>query len=65
MDRLNNVNLEAVQTFAAQVQKDAGVGKKLKTVTGRWVFEQGRPQFTAQLEHAGGQQTAEVLRGRR
>jgi uncharacterized OsmC-like protein len=29
-------------------------------VTGRWVFEDGRPQFTAQLDHAGGQQTTEV-----
>ncbi len=60
MTKLNNVNLQAVQAFAAQVEKDASVGKKLKAVTGRWVFEEGRPQFTAELEHTGGKQTTEM-----
>jgi uncharacterized OsmC-like protein len=60
MERLNNVNLKAAQAFATQVQQDASAGKKLKAVTGRWVFEEGRPQFTAELEHAGGTQTTEV-----
>jgi uncharacterized OsmC-like protein len=60
MDRLNNVNLGAVQAFAVQVEKNPSAGKKLKSVTGRWVFDEGQPQFIAELEHAGGKQTTEM-----
>ena len=60
MTRLNNVNLQAVQAFAAQVEKDPNAGKKLKAVAGRWMVEAGRPQFDAELEHAGGKQTTEM-----
>lgn len=60
MGRLNNVNVDAMAEFAAQVAEDENAGKKLKTVTGRWVFEEGRPQFTAELEYPGGTQTTET-----
>lgn len=60
MERVNNVNVHAMEAFAADVAQDENVGKKLKTVTGRWVFEDGKPQFTAELEYPGGMQTTET-----
>lgn len=60
MDKLNNVNVAAMRDFAAQIERDPQSGVKLKSVTGRWVFEEGRPQFTAEVEHPGGVQTVET-----
>ncbi|MFQ6046827.1 MAG: OsmC family protein [Gemmatimonadales bacterium] len=60
MGKLNNVNVQAVEAFAAEVERDASIGKKLKKVVGRWVFEEGKPQFTADLEYPGGTQTTET-----
>ena len=47
MAKINNVNVEAMASFAAQVERDPGAAKKLKSVTGQWNFEAGAPQFRA------------------
>lgn len=60
MEKINNVNVAALREFAAEIERDAGVARKQKSVTGRWVFEDGKPQFTAELQHHGGALTAET-----
>jgi uncharacterized OsmC-like protein len=54
MPKINNVNVEAMARFAAQVDQDPAAAKKLKSVTGRWNFEEGAPQFRAEVEYPGG-----------
>lgn len=56
---LNNVNVEAMQAFAAEVERDPEAGKKAKKVIGEWNFEEGAPQFRALLEHPEGAQLTE------
>jgi uncharacterized OsmC-like protein len=60
MGRINNVNVEAMARFAAQVEQDPAAAKKLKSVTGRWNFEQGAPQFHAEVEYPGGAHAVET-----
>ena len=51
---MNNVNLEKIKEFVQAVEKDPTQAKKHKVVTGSWVFEEGKPQFTATLEYQNG-----------
>ncbi len=60
MARINNVNVDAMRDFAAQIEKDPSAAKKLKVVTGRWMFKQGKPQFSAQVEYPQGSDTIET-----
>jgi uncharacterized OsmC-like protein len=54
MGKTNNVNVQAMRDFAGQIEKDPAAAKKLKTVTGRWVFEEGKPQFSADVDYPNG-----------
>jgi hypothetical protein len=60
MAKINNVNVEAMARFAAQVEQDPGAAKKLKSVTGQWSFAEGAPQFRAELEYPGGAHAVET-----
>lgn len=60
MAKVNNVNVEAMSQFAAQIEQDPGAAKKLKSVTGRWNFEEGAPQFRAEVEYPGGTHAVET-----
>lgn len=60
MNKINNVNVNAMRSFAADIERDPKAAKKMKTVTGRWVFEEGRPQFTSELPYPGGGLTTET-----
>ena len=51
---MNNVNLEKIKEFVQAVEKDPTQAKKHKVVTGSWMFEEGKPQFTATLEYQNG-----------
>ncbi|MDJ0269763.1 MAG: OsmC family protein [Aigarchaeota archaeon] len=51
---MNNVNLEKIKEFVQAVEKDPTEAKKHKIVNGSWVFEEGKPQFTAMLEYQNG-----------
>lgn len=56
---LNNVNVQAVKAFAAEVERDPQAGKKPKAVIGEWNFKDGEPQFRATLEFPSGSQLTE------
>ena len=43
-----------MERFVAAVEKDVTEAKKTKSVSGSWVFEEVRPQFTSTLEYAKG-----------
>lgn len=60
MGKTNNVNVQAMRDFARQIEKDPATAKKLKTVTGRWVFEAGKPQFSAAVDYPKGKLTIET-----
>lgn len=59
MARVNNVDVGSLQRFAEQVKSDPAAAKRVKSVTGRWCFEQGKPQFVAEVQYPGGQTTIE------
>ena len=54
---MNNLNIEQMQQFYAAVQDDPGQAKKIKQVTGDWVFEEGTPQFISTVEYPQGEAT--------
>jgi uncharacterized OsmC-like protein len=60
VEKINNVNVEAMRAFASQIEADARAAKKLKVVGGRWVFEDGKPQFSGAVEYPGGTFTVET-----
>ena len=60
MAKINNVNIEAMAGFAAQVERDPAAAKKLKSVTGQWNFAEGAPQFRAEVEYPGGAHAVET-----
>ena len=60
MAKINNVNVEAMASFAAQVEQDPAAAKKLKSVTGQWNFAEGAPQFRAEVEYPGGAHAVET-----
>lgn len=51
---MNNVDGKRMMEFVSQLKADPGVGKKHKTATGEWAFEDGTPQFRATLEFPTG-----------
>lgn len=54
MGHVNNVNADAMLRFTETVKKEPSQAHKRKSVTGRWIFEDGRPQFVAELEYPSG-----------
>lgn len=57
---LNNVNVEALQAFARQAEKDPSQTRKSKKVEGEWVLEEGKPQFRATLDFPKGKRVVET-----
>lgn len=53
--KMNNVNQQKMLEFVETVKKDPNQAKKEKAVTGTWNFEEGQPQFVAQLEYPQGE----------
>lgn len=52
--KVNNVNMEKAGAFVEEVKKDKSKALKVKRVAGEWDFEDGRPQFKAELKHSSG-----------
>jgi uncharacterized OsmC-like protein len=59
MANINNVNVEAMKAFAAEIERDPAAGVKTKRVVGEWIFAEGEPQFRATLEYPNGTQVTE------
>jgi uncharacterized OsmC-like protein len=54
MARINNVDVGALGEFAAAIAKQPEAARKLKSVCGRWNFDDGEPQFSAEVEYPNG-----------
>jgi uncharacterized OsmC-like protein len=54
VETVNNINLEQMKKFAEAVKKDPKQALKEKSVTGEWAFQEGRPQFTAEIPYQKG-----------
>ncbi len=53
-EELNNVNKEKMEEFVQELKANPSAGKKHKTVTGEWSFQDGTPQFLTTLEYPEG-----------
>ncbi|MBS7623381.1 OsmC family protein [Candidatus Bathyarchaeota archaeon] len=51
---MNNVNLDQMQKFIEAVRKDPETALKEKSVSGEWIFEEGKTQFVAELPYQKG-----------
>lgn len=60
MAKVNNVDVDAMREFAAQIETDPAAARKVKTVTGRWNFQDGMPQFSADVGYPNGAQSTET-----
>ncbi|MBI3588012.1 OsmC family protein [Candidatus Micrarchaeota archaeon] len=58
--KVNNVSLDAVKNFADEVQRDGSSAIKTKRVEGEWVFVEGKPQFTALVNHGASASSLEA-----
>lgn len=54
---INNVNTPEIAKFRQVIQSDPAKAKKHKSVTGRWVFDDRKPQVVSELEFAQGKVT--------
>ena len=52
--KINNVNIEKAAAFVEEVSQDKTKALKVKVVEGEWNFEDGKPQFKAELQHKEG-----------
>ncbi len=50
----NNVNVVAMQETVEEMKKDPTQAKKVKQVGGQWIFQEGEPQFRAEVEFPKG-----------
>ncbi len=48
---MNNVNVTEMKKFVESVRKDPKQALKEKSVVGEWVFEEGKPQFVADIPY--------------
>ena len=51
---MNNVNVSELGKFFSAVKENPSQAKKNKSVTGVWVFEEGKPQFVSTIEYPKG-----------
>lgn len=52
----NNVNVVAMQETVEAMKKDPTQAKKVKQVGGQWIFQEGEPQFRAEVEFPKGKE---------
>jgi uncharacterized OsmC-like protein len=56
-DSMNNVNVDAIRKFHAEVEENPAAARKEKVIAGTWNFEEGTPQYEAVVEFAAGSET--------
>ncbi len=52
---MNNINVGKMTAFVEEVKRDPKAAEKHKTVEGTWVFQEGRPQYVAELAFPEGE----------
>ena len=57
---VNNVNLVAMQESVEEMKKNPTQAKKVKQVGGQWVFQEGEPQFRAEVEFPKGKEVLQA-----
>ena len=55
MNKINNVNIEGVQSFEAQIKNDPSAARKTQGVEGEWMLEEGNTQFVSRIKFEGGE----------
>jgi uncharacterized OsmC-like protein len=60
MPRINNVNVENVQTFGTQIQNDPSISRTTQVIEGEWILEEGKTQFRSKINFEGGETVFEV-----
>lgn len=54
MDKLNNVNVESVKSFEAQIKTDSSSARKTQVIEGEWILEEGSVQFVSKIQFENG-----------
>jgi uncharacterized OsmC-like protein len=60
MDRINNINIQKVQSTEAQVKNNPSAAKKTQVIEGEWVLEEGDVQFRSNIKFEGGETVFKV-----
>lgn len=57
---MNHVNMESLTKLMEAIKGDSANGKITPKVTGKWMFEEGQPQFRSEVEIEGGTFTVDA-----
>lgn len=57
---MNHVNMESLTKLMEAIKGDSANGKITPKVTGKWMFEEGQPQFRSEMEIEGGTFTVDA-----
>ncbi|MFQ5650441.1 MAG: OsmC family protein [bacterium] len=60
MSGVNNLDLEKVQAFAAEMQNDPSLSRKTQVIEGEWVLDEDNVQFRSTIKFEGGEAVFEV-----
>jgi len=60
MDRINNIDVQKVQSTEAQIKNDPSAAKKTQVIEGEWVLEEGDVQFQSNIKFEGGETVFKV-----
>ncbi|MEW6006289.1 MAG: OsmC family protein [Stygiobacter sp.] len=55
MDKINNVNIESLQSFEGKIKDDPSLARKIQGVEGEWILEEGNLQFVSKIKFENGE----------
>ena len=59
-NRINNVALDQVAAFGAQIETDKAKARRSQVIEGEWLLQEGGPQFRSTINFEGGTTVFEV-----
>lgn len=57
---MNHVNMDKLKELMKAIKQDSANAKIVPKVSGKWIFEEGQPQFRSDIEVEGGKFTVEA-----
>ncbi|MDO9012334.1 MAG: OsmC family protein [Gallionella sp.] len=60
MTRVNNVDVQKVQSFESKIKNDPSAAKKTQVIEGEWIIEEGDVQFQSIIKYEGGETVFKV-----
>ncbi len=60
MSRLNNIDIDKVQSFEKQIEKNPETAHKTQVIEGEWKVEEGTVQFQSNITFEGGETVFKV-----